>query len=317
MRRNALQFFSRGAPAALAAALIATGWATFALQSATAAPAARELPVRAEIEGIIRESGAEISVSFRTLDGRDALSIDADRVFHAASTMKIPVMIELYAQVKEKKARLDEPIEVKNQFASIVDGSPYQLDAGDDSDADVYKMIGKTMTLSDLCEHMITRSSNLATDLVIQRLGVENIRARVHRLHAGGMHVLRGVEDGKAFEKGMNNTTDAEALETLLEAIAKGKAVDAKSSRAMVDILARSEFHEAIPAGVPSGVRIAHKTGEITGLHHDAAIVFARRPFILVILLRGIPDRDKSSAIMAHLTRVIYDAAEKDVPVRQ
>jgi beta-lactamase class A len=153
---------------------------------------------------------------------------------------------------------------------------------------------------------MITRSSNLATDLLIEKLGVANIQARVHMLAADDMHVLRGVEDSKAFQAGMNNTTTANALFVLLRAIAAQTACDPDSCKQMLDILEAQTFNEAIPAGLPPGTVVAHKTGEITGIHHDAAIVFGKRPFILVILVKGIDDRNKSSALMAAITREIY-----------
>jgi len=242
----------------------------------------------------------------RTLDGRDELFIAADQSFHAASTMKIPVMIELFTQVQAGKVRLDEPLAVKNEFRSIVDGSVYQLDAADDSDPDVYKAVGRTMTLGRLCEAMITVSSNLATNLLIDNLGVENIRRTAHSLHADGMQVRRGVEDGKAFAQGINNTTTARALLILLEAIAKSEAVDPASSHAMVEILKRQKFNEAIPAGLPSGTPVAHKTGEITKIHHDAAIVYGPRPYVLVILVRGLAEKERSAALMAEITKLVH-----------
>jgi beta-lactamase class A len=139
---------------------------------------------------------------------------------------------------------------------------------------------------------------------------VDNIRATVHSLRADGMSVLRGVEDNKAYEKGMNNTATARGLLILLEAIAKGQAIDPDSSRQMVDILTRQKFNEAIPAGLPAGTRVAHKTGELTKIHHDAAIVYAPRPFVLVLLVRGMAESKDSAALMADITRRIYQLAE-------
>jgi beta-lactamase class A len=264
----------------------------------------------ADILGRIRKSGADVGVAFRTLDGGLEWFSRADDVFHAASTMKIPVMIELFHQVREGKLKLDDPLAVKNEFHSLADGSVYTLNPADDSEADLYKAVGQTRTLGQLCELMITVSSNLATNLLVEKLGVDNIRATVHALHADGMSVLRGVEDNKAYEKGMNNTTTARGLLILLEAIAKGQAVDPDSSRQMVDILARQKFNEAIPAGVPPGTRVAHKTGELTKVHHDAAIVYAPRPFVLVILVRGLSESKDSAALMADITRRIYQSAQ-------
>jgi beta-lactamase class A len=264
----------------------------------------------ADILGRIRKSGADVGVAFRTLDGGLEWFSRADEVFHAASTMKIPVMIELFHQLRQSKLKLDDPLVVKNEFHSLVDGSIYALNPADDSESDLYKAVGQTRTMSQLCELMITVSSNLATNLLVEKLGVENTRATVRALHADGMSVLRGVEDNKAYDKGMNNTTTARGLLILLEAIAKGPAVDPDSSRQMVDILARQKFNEAIPAGVPPGTRVAHKTGELTKVHHDAAIVYAPRPFVLVILVRGLSESKDSATLMAEITRRIYQSAQ-------
>ena len=255
---------------------------------------------------MVAASRAEVAVAFRTLDGRDELLIDADKPFHAASTMKVPVMIELFRQARQGLLSLDESLIVRNEFRSIVDGSTYTLSEGDDSDREVYAAIGTPMTLRRLCELMIVVSSNFATNLLIEKLGVEHIRKTVARLGADGMTVLRGVEDDKAYEKGLNNTTTARGLLVLLEKLAKQKAVDAESDAAMVGILKRQTFRDAIPAGLPAGMVVAHKTGSITRIHHDAALVFARRPYVLVVLVRGIEDRKKSAALIAEISRVLY-----------
>jgi beta-lactamase class A len=264
----------------------------------------------AQIEKRIVDSHADVGVALRTLDGKDEWLYHADDSFQAASTMKIPVMIELFRQVKEKKLSLDDKLRVYNIFISAADGSMYKLDPADDSESSLYKDEGEERTLRQLCELMITRSSNLATNLLIQKLGVQNIRAMVHALGADGMNVVRGVEDGKALQQGINNTATARCLEILLTAIAEGKAVDANASRQMVEILERQKFNEGIPAGVPAATRVAHKTGEITKIHHDAAIVYAPRPFVLVILVRGLAEEKESSAVIVDITKVLYQAIQ-------
>ena len=265
-----------------------------------------DAPHAARVRQLIASSGAEIAVAFRTLDGRDELLIDADKPFHAASTMKVPVMIELFRQVREGRLRLDDAMRIRNEFRSIVDGSAYALSEGDDSDSEVYAKVGEAMTLRRLCELMITVSSNFAANLLIDKLGVENIKATVTRLGADGMQVLRGVEDAKAFAKGLNNSTTARALMTLMEKLARGEAVDAASDRAMIRILERQTFRDAIPAGVPAAIAVANKTGTITGIHHDAAIVLGQRPYVLVVLVRGIEDKKKSAAIIRDISKALY-----------
>lgn len=279
------------------------------LLSAVAGQAAAPPGLRDRVQKLITDSGAEVAVAFRTLDGRYELLIDPDRSIHAASTMKVPVMIELFRQADAGLLSLDEALRVRNEFHSIVDGSPYRLDAGDDSDAEVYKAIGGTMTLRQLCDAMITTSSNLAANLLIERLGVDRIRGTVHALGADGMQVLRGVEDGKAFDQGLNNTTTARGLLVLFEKLAHGPVVSAKADADMLAMLSRQTFNDAIPAGVPPGTRVAHKTGTITRIHHDAGIVYGDRPYVLVVLVRGVDEQKQSAALIAGISREVWSAA--------
>ena len=281
-----------------------------------AAPQARQKPpdvsaLEASLRAIIAESSAEVAVAFKTLDGRTEVSIEPDLRLHAASTMKVPVMIELYRQAAAHKLRLDEPLAIRNEFHSIVDGSTYTLSEGADSDKAVYAAVGKTLTLRQLCEAMITVSSNFAANLLIERLGVENIRSTVTKLGADGMQVLRGVEDQKAFEKNLNNSTTARGLLVLFEKLGRGAAVSKKADAEMIAILKRQKFNDAIPAGLPASIAVAHKTGNITRIHHDAGIVYAKRPYVLVVLVRGIQEQKDSAAVIAKISRTIYESVAR------
>jgi beta-lactamase class A len=164
--------------------------------------------------------------------------------------------------------------------------------------------------LRTLCEAMITVSSNFAANLLIERVGAANVRTAVRRLGADGMLVLRGVEDQKAFDQGLNNSTTARALATLMQDLAEGKAVSPAADAEMVAILKRQKFNDAIPAGLPAGTPVAHKTGTITKIHHDAAIVFGPRPYVLVVLVRGIQDQKVSGPLMASISREVWNAVE-------
>jgi beta-lactamase class A len=219
-------------------------------------------------------------------------------------------MIELFKQSAAGTISLDDPLPIRNEFRSIVDSSAYTLSEGADSDKLIYAAIGKTLTLRQLCEAMITVSSNFAANLLIEKLGVEHIRATVTSLGADGMQVLRGVEDQKAFEKNLNNSTTARGLLVLFERLGSGTAVSPAADAAMIEVLKRQTFNDGIPAGLPKGIVVAHKTGNITRIHHDAGIVFAKRPYVLVILVRGIQDIKKSAALMAAIAKAVHAAAE-------
>jgi beta-lactamase class A len=262
----------------------------------------------AMIEDAIAKSGADVAVAFETLDGKTRWSRHADEPFHAASTMKVAVLIELYAQVHQGKLRLNDLLTVTNEFHSVIDGSLFSLNPDDDSEKSLYQAFGQTRTLAELSDLMITISSNLATNLLLEKLRVANIQRGVHALGANGMKVVRDLEDAKAFAQGVNNTTTARALAKLMDAIAHGRAVDRESSQRMSALLERQTFNEGIPAGLPPGTRVAHKTGEIININHDAAIVYTPMPFVLVILTRSTLSTTASSALIASITRQLYEA---------
>lgn len=260
---------------------------------------------------IAQVDGAIAGVAFHDLGRGDTLFINADDGFHAASTMKVPVMIELFRRIDARALDLNQGILLVNQFGSIVDGSPFSLDAGDDSDSSAYAAVGKRLTVRELIDRMITRSSNLATNALIELVRADHANATAHELGAKNIRVLRGVEDNKAFRAGLNNTTTARDLAVLLEAIETGRAASRSSSDAMRDILLRQEFSAEIPAGLPPGTKVAHKTGWITGVLHDAAIVYPpnRKPYVLVVLTRGIPDQKVARQLIVDISRLIYDHA--------
>ena len=254
--------------------------------------------------------GATVGVVFAEVGGGAAIFVNPDSVFHAASTMKVPVMIEYFRALDQGRIRRDEALLLDTVFKSIVDGSPYALDAGVDSDSSVFKRVGQRVPLRWLVERMIVRSSNLATNALIERLDAKRVDATAKSLGATHTKVLRGVEDGKAFQQGLNNQVSARDLATLMDAIESGKAASAASCREMVDILVRQEFREEIPAGLPSGTRVAHKTGWITGVTHDAAIVYppGRKPYVLVVLTKGIRERPIAQKLIADISRLVWDA---------
>jgi beta-lactamase class A len=253
--------------------------------------------------------GATAGVVFAEVGGGPRFSVNPDSVFHAASTMKVPVMIEYFRALDANRITRYQTLLLGTEFKSIVDGSPYSLDAGVDSDSSVFVRVGQHVPLRWLVERMIVRSSNLATNTLIEVLDAKRVDATARSLGATTMKVLRGVEDGKAFQQGLNNRTSAGDLAALLEAIETGKAAAPASCREMLDILAAQEFNDEIPAGLPRGTRVAHKTGWITGVSHDAAIVYppGRRPYVLVVLTKGITERAIAQKLIADISRLVWD----------
>lgn len=251
---------------------------------------------------------ATVGIAVRDLDSGLSFDQNSERVFHAASTMKVPVMIEVFRQIDLGRLSLADSIPVVNEFRSIVDGSSYSLDFGEDSDETPYGKIGRNVTIGLLVERMITMSSNLATNILVDLLSADSIQATIEGLGTRTMHVYRGVEDLKAFDLGLNNTATAEDFAVLLTTLARREAVSEKLDTEMLDILSMQHHNSMIPAGLPEGMKVAHKTGGITRIDHDVAIVYPvdKDPYVLVILIEGIDDHTRSSELGSKLTTVIH-----------
>lgn len=257
---------------------------------------------------IAAHPGGEVLVAYRDLGTGDAWDVGGGTVVHAASTMKIPVMLALHRRAHLGELDLDMPVEVRNEFRSIVDGSPYALDVADDSDAELHRRIGEQMTASELSRRMIVRSSNLATNLLVDVLGAEEIQRTIEDLGVRDMRVLRGVEDIPAYRAGLSNTATARDLAVLLAAIAEGEAVSAAHSAAMLAVLEAQEFNDLIPGGLPPGTRVAHKTGSITGIRHDAAVVLPEdgAPYVLVVLTRGFEETERAAEAIRAVASAVH-----------
>jgi beta-lactamase class A len=268
-------------------------------------------PLEALKEQIIAELGKQegvYAVAFKDLQTNEELLILEKERFHAASTMKTPVMIEVFRQANHGKFSLDDSLVIKNEFKSIVDGSTFRLDSVDDSEKELYKQIGKKKKISDLVYDMIIVSSNLATNLIIELVDAKQVTKTMRKLGAKNIEVLRGVEDTKAFEKGMINSTTAYDLLVIFEQIAKRDMVNPVASEAMIKILLDQKFNEIIPAKLPEGVKVAHKTGSVTGVNHDSGIVFLPdgRRYVLVLLSKDVKDSDAGIKAMANVSELLY-----------
>jgi beta-lactamase class A len=264
--------------------------------------------LRSNLEAASPPPGAEVGLALIDLGSGDTLWIHADWRVHAASTMKVPVLIELAQRVDAGRFGWDWPLMVKNEFHSIVDSSTFALLERDDSEKTLFTREGELVPARELARLMITWSSNFATNLLVDQLGASQIQTTSRRLGADSIVVLRGVEDQKAFDRGLSNTTTARDLAVLLASIAQGQAASDSSTAIMLDILAHQEFREGIPAGVPAGTRIASKTGSITGINHDAAVIYppSRSPYVLVILTRGFERPVDAEAYMARISAEVW-----------
>jgi beta-lactamase class A len=264
-----------------------------------------------QINAKLAEQPGNFAVAFKDLTTGETLLINEQEFFHAASTMKTPVMIEVYKQAAAGAFSLNDSFVLKNEFKSIVDSSIFNLNGDDDSEKELYHHLGEKRTLYNLVYDMIIKSSNLATNTVIELVNAQNVTKTMRQLGAKHIQVLRGVEDSRAFAKGFNNVTTANDLMVIYEKMAKGEIVDSTSSQAMIKILLNQQFNEIIPALLPKDVKVAHKTGNISHVQHDSGIVFLPngRKYVLVLLSKNLQKEDQAIKAMADVSEMIYKYA--------
>jgi beta-lactamase class A len=265
-----------------------------------------------QIGAIGAEAGAEaVGVAYFDYQNRIGWGYRADRWFHAASTIKVPVLLGVFDAIESGRLKPQSRVHVRNRFLSVADGTPYRVEAARDANAEVQGAIGRTMQVRELARHMIATSSNLATNLLIEIVGLENIQGTIDRFRLQGIELRRGVEDMAAWERDINNRVTADGLLATLRVIQEEEHFPEDLRAEMLDILHAQAFRGGIPAGLPDTARVANKTGEISTVAHDAGIVSLpdREPYIIVILTEWAPDSPGAAArkeTIASISRIVY-----------
>ena len=266
--------------------------------------------LRSTVLGIARESGAQrVGVAWFAYEYRVGWSVNGEEWFHAASTIKVPVLLGVYAAIESGRLQQRSRVHVRNRFLSVATGAPYRVEAQRDANTAVHAAIGRTMKVSELAHHMIVTSSNLATNLLVDIVGLDEIRKTLRALSLPGIELLRGVEDEDAWRAGINNRVTALGLVSALRLIEEGLAVSAEASREMLDILHQQEFRSGIPAGLPDDARVANKTGEMSTVAHDAGLVYLphREPYVLAILTEWETGAGARRRAIADISRAVFE----------
>jgi beta-lactamase class A len=277
--------------------------------------ATRMPSLRRRIQQIETETGCiALAVAYHDYASRTEWSYQGERWFHAASTIKIPVLLGLFEQIHLGRLALHSRVHVRNRFLSVINGESFRVNSSRDANSVVHAAIGRTLPVGELALHMIATSSNLATNLLVDLVGVQTIQRTLDELRVEGVEFHRGVEDEKAFEADINNRVTAEGLLHALRLIAEGRAFSRELSDAMLEILHAQEFRSGIPAGLPETARVAHKTGEISTVAHDAGIVYLpeREPYALVVLSEYENAAGNRKESIARVSRLIYEHLQEE-----
>ena len=252
--------------------------------------------LEAQIQAAIHASGAEMGVSILHIESGAEINIGADESYPMASVLKIPVLCEAFRQIHQGRFTLDHRWALTSPEKNIGSGIL------------TYFQDGLNPTVRDLLTAMIIISDNTATDMVIHRIGAENVEQFMQELGVGNIHLamdIRGIfndmlgpeaadparlfvdldkkrseppanRNGRAYSRGAdNNVATPRAMTRLCAMIYQGTVIDPAASAGMLHILLQQQLNQRLPRFLPYGIPFAHKTGTLPGLRNDAGILYA------------------------------------------
>lgn len=242
-----------------------------------------------------------MGVAIVDLTDGHAILKNANRVFPTASSIKIAVLLELYHQEQQArddaqgKARLNDVYDVDPKvlvdFSSIMQGLTPGL---------------TKVTNHDLAQFMIAVSDNTAANILIDRLGMENVNATLRSLGLTKTMLRRHMMDFEAAKRGDENVSTPREMAQLLEAICKGKALNKELTAELIKQLSTLKESE-IPHDLPEGVQVANKPGSLKGVRTDSGIVFAKnRPFVISVMTQNVANEHRASGRICWMALEAY-----------
>lgn len=266
------------------------------------------------VDALVRSAVPEadpgtVSVWAGDLDGEPWFTRHEDVPHYAASTMKLPLLVAACRRHLRGEIDLDQPIPVHNSFASAVDGSRFSLDQEDDQDDDTWVLLGGQAPTRWLVRHAIVRSGNLATNLVLEQVGVQEVSAVLADAGCSARTSLpRGIGDALAREAGLDNTVTAADLGRIMVGIAGHTLAPPRSCGHIEAVLAAQEHREMIPAGLPEGTYVANKTGWVDGVTHDVALVRPQQalPYALAVCTTVDVPEGTAHELVAGISRAVW-----------
>jgi beta-lactamase class A len=246
----------------------------------------RSLAVRLRAENAL--DVFDLSTGFQT-------GFNATASMPAASTIKIPVMVEVFLQLQGGRFTLDHRVTLL----------PRDKDWGSGELCDA--PAGSTYSVSELLEKMIDISDNTATNMLIRLVGRSNINGSMYRLGLRRTHLAGDIRtEGWTIRQTLR--TSPRDLVRLLALMARRELVDEWSSNEMISILEDDQFNTLLPEPLPEDITIAHKTGSLFDTLNDAGIVYADdAPYVIAVMTTGLPSQDVGRAFIHSLSRLVYD----------
>ncbi|MCD4783998.1 MAG: class A beta-lactamase-related serine hydrolase [Candidatus Eremiobacteraeota bacterium] len=239
--------------------------------------------------------GGILSVGYENFTTGEKFFFNKDHIFPAASIVKVPILLEYFHQVEQGDLKPDEI--KKLEKSDKVGGAGVLFELHD----------GLKFTLQDLVVLMIVVSDNTASNMMLDRLGMDEINAYMRTLGLSDTVIGRKfmIDPKTKFSK---NFTSVQDMVKLYEKLYRGEILNGENTKEAVEILSRQQYREKIPLLLPKKTKVAHKTGEITGVRHDCAMVLHdEKPYTLCILTEELPDVIKADRIIAELSLAFFN----------
>ena len=272
---------------------------------------------RAAVSAVRRGSGTVSVVARVAGEDEPRVSIEPDHQHYSASTMKLPILVAAHRRAERGELDLDRPVTVHDDLDSVVPGARFRVDPGEDSDPETWGALGRDVPLSDLVERMVTVSGNLATNLVLECVGLAEVAAVLADAGCSERtQVVRGIEDYAARDAGTDNLVTADDLTRLMVALAEGRLAGPEATAACERTLLAQTYRDGIPAGLPGDLVVGNKTGWVDGVNHDVALVRAPGlpPVGIAVLVTAPGTPPEREAGIAQITRTVWAAVVADGP---
>ncbi len=254
------------------------------------------MSLQESVRSIIGRAPATFGIAACHVSGEAVVLLNEHEVFPSASVIKVPMLVELMFQRDEGRISLDEVFTLRD--AHRVAGSGVLKELHD----------GLQVTLRDLAVLMIILSDNTATNMVVDRIGMENVNERMRGLGLKSTVLARRMYDWERQRLGHENQITPHDMMSLLCSIAQGRISSKSTSEEIVDIMARQQYRDKIPLLLPEDTRVANKTGSITRVTHDAGIVYTPQgPFVLCAFARDVDDVRQTELAIAEVSLAVYN----------
>lgn len=253
------------------------------------------MDLKDQLSKMLKNINGNVSVVFKEINTGDTISINPDRVYPSASTIKLVIMSEVFRLVKEGLLHPDQPIMLRDDMRVGGDGILKELNAG------------HQFTLKEIVTLMIILSDNMATNMLIDMVGMDKVNAMARQLGLKDTKLQRKMMDSAAAKAGRENFTSAADMYRILELIYEGENIDREYSDIMLEILKKQQVRGRLDLYLPEDVLIAHKTGDLDNLEHDVGIVYLPNcKYIICVLTNEMDSNKEAREVIGKISRFVY-----------